>query len=123
VFEDHVPVRELLSEKGEGQVLVVDGDGSLRIGIVGDKMAAKAVANGWVGLIVFGAIRDSADISQLALGVMALGTTARRAWTDTRGARDVPVTIGGACFESGNWVYADRDAVLVSPKELTVGSR
>lgn len=123
VFEDHVPVRDLLSEKGEGRVLIVDGEGSRRIGIVGDKMAAKAVDNGWAGVIVNGVIRDAADIRSLSLGVKALGTTARRAWANTQGVRDVPVIFGDVCFESGNWVYADADAVLVSRKELAIGSR
>ena len=118
IFEDHVPVREALSQSGEGCVLVVDGGGSMRIGIVGDKMSAMAVKNGWTGVIVFGAIRDSAGINRLDLAVKALGTTARRAWDKAEGQIGVPLEIGSTRFEAGNWIYADADSILVSKTEL-----
>ena len=51
-------------------------------------------------------------------GVKALGTTARRPPPDVSGVRDAPVTIGGATFRPGDWVYADGDAVLVASRRL-----
>ena len=34
------------------------------------------------------------------------------------GLRDVPVTVAGVTVRPGDWVYADKDGVLVSPTEL-----
>jgi regulator of ribonuclease activity A len=117
-FEDHTPVLAALSEAGNGRVLVVDGESSLRVGLMGDRLAAIGAANGWVGLVIDGAIRDSLGIEQLTIGVKALGTTARRGWIPGAGQRDVPLLIGGVTFSPGDWVYADVDCVLVSPHEL-----
>ena len=80
-FEDHTPVLNVLSEPGNGRVLVVDGQGSLRIGLMGDRLAEIGVRNGWAGVVINGAIRDSLGIDALAIGVKALGATARRGWT------------------------------------------
>ncbi len=52
VFEDNSLVRAALEEPGAGKVLVVDGSGSLRCALVGDKLAELASRNGWAGLVV-----------------------------------------------------------------------
>jgi regulator of ribonuclease activity A len=118
VHEDHIRARALCSEPGQGRVLVIDAGGSLRIGIMGDTMAALAAQNGWAGAVIFGAVRDTAAIDALDFGVKALGTTARRNYVDMGGVVDKPVSFGGITFAPGAWVYADRDAVIVSPRRL-----
>lgn len=121
-FEDHTPVLRALGEAGHGRVLVVDGGGSLRVGLMGDRLAAIAADNGWAGLVVNGAIRDSVGINALPIGVKALGTTARRGWEAAASERDAPVTFGGVRFAEGDWIYADTDCVLVSATELDLAN-
>lgn len=118
VHEDHRRVKELAEQPGEGRILVVDGGGSLRVGLMGDMMAAAALRNGWVGAVIFGAVRDSVGIDALDFGVKALGTTARRGNLDLGGLVGAPVTLGGVIIKPGDWIYADRDAVLVSEKRF-----
>jgi regulator of ribonuclease activity A len=120
VFEDHQPVLEVLTEPGQGRVLVVDAGGSLRVGVMGDRVASVGAGNGWAGAVIFGAVRDSEAINALEFGVKALGATARRTFAHSGAARDMPVRFGSVTFAPGNWVYADRDAVLVSPAQLTL---
>ena len=79
VYEDNSLVRAALEEPGEGRVLVVDGGGSLRCALVGDKLAELGHKNGWAGIVVYGCIRDSAPISSIAIGVKAIATNPRRA--------------------------------------------
>ena len=121
-FEDHTPVLNTLSEPGEGRVLVVDAGGSLRVGVMGDRLAEIAVRNRWAGAVINGAIRDSAAIDGLSFGVKALGATARRNWQPTRGDRGLKVSFGDVEFVSGHWIYADRDAVIVSAGSLDVSA-
>ncbi|MCX4529669.1 MULTISPECIES: ribonuclease E activity regulator RraA [unclassified Streptomyces] len=114
-LEDNALLRELVNTPGEGAVLVVDGGGSLRTALIGDLIAGAAVRNGWAGLIINGAVRDSVALGGLDLGVKALGTTPRKSAKTGAGVADAPVTIGGTVFHPGDTVYADEDGVAVLP--------
>lgn len=115
---DHRQVRALAVLPGEGRVIVVDGGSSMQVALLGDRIATAAMANGWAGIVALGAIRDSAAIDALNFGVKALGTIARRAETEVGGDTDVDLTVGGVKVRSGDWIYADADAVVVSPRRL-----
>lgn len=117
-FEDNSRVREAVHEPGRGRVLLVDGGGSLERSMLGDVLAAKAVENGWSGVIVLGAIRDSAVIATLDLGVKALGTVPRKTERRGVGERDVPLRVGASTVMPGQWLYADGDGVLVCDAAL-----
>lgn len=116
--EDNSRVREAVAESGHGRVLVIDGGGSMRRAMLGDLLAAKAVENGWAGVVVIGAIRDSAAIGALDLGVKALGTCPRKTDKHDRGMRDVAVEIGGVIVRPGDWLCADEDGVVISDAVL-----
>jgi regulator of ribonuclease activity A len=113
VFEDNVLVREALSEAGRGRVLVVDGAGSVRHALVGGMIAHLAHENGWAGLVVNGAIRDSDEISSVPVGLKALATSPRRSEKRGEGERDVPISFAGVNFEPGHLLYADPDGIVV----------
>jgi regulator of ribonuclease activity A len=120
--EDNSLVRTLLSEPGQGRVLVIDGGGSLSTALCGDQLAAKAVENDWRGLVVYGAIRDAAEIAQLPLGVKALNTCPLKSRKRGLGERDIPVRFGEVTFHSGEWLYADRDGIIVSSVPILLQS-
>jgi regulator of ribonuclease activity A len=116
--EDNALIKQLAGEAGNGHVLVVDGGGSLRTALVGDKIAALAAASGWAGLVLFGAIRDAAALRTIDIGIKALGTNP---WTSAKagtGSIDIPLVIGGATFTPGAWLYSDEDGILVADREL-----
>ena len=115
---DNQLLRTLLGEPGEGAVLVVDGDGSTEVALLGDMLAALAAENGWAGLVIHGAVRDSAEIAGIEIGVKALGVNPAKSLKTGAGEVDTAVTFGGVVFEPGNWIYCDEDGVLVSPTRL-----
>lgn len=117
-FEDNSKVKELASRPGEGQVIVVDGGGSMRCALLGDQIAAAAAANGWAGLLINGCVRDVDALGRLALGVQALGAHPLK--TDKRGLGDidVPVRFAGLRFVPGHWLYADLNGVIVADGDL-----
>ncbi len=117
--EDIGLMRAAVGQAGHGQVLVIDGGGSLARALFGDVMAEVAMRNGWAGLVIHGAIRDSVEIDAMDIGVKALGTVPRRGERTGAGETDVPVTFGGVTFTPGHRLVADDDGVIVLPAGLT----
>ena len=118
VFEDNVLVREALETDGRQQVLVVDGEGSTRCALVGDRLALLAHDNGWAGIVINGCIRDSAEIAEIPVGVKALHTVPRKSSKEGAGERDVPVHFAGITFTPGHYLYADPDGIIVADRDL-----
>lgn len=115
VFEDNEMVRALLEERGNGQVLVVDGGGSTRCALVGGNLAQLGVDNGWAGIVVNGFIRDSEEISEKEIGVKALGTHPRKSEKGLhKGHRNRSFSFAGVQFKPGQWLYADADGIIVA---------
>lgn len=111
---DTVLVKKVLAEPGAGQVLVVDGGGSLHCALLGDLTAAKAAALGWAGVIVFGAVRDVDVLRDIPMGIKALGTSPRKPRQEGAGVIDADVTFGAVTFRPGQMVWSDSDG-LVTP--------
>jgi len=111
---DNALVKAALAEPGDGRVLVVDGGGSLESALMGDLIAGSAVAQGWSGVIIHGAVRDVVALRGLALGALALGSNPRKSAKDGKGERDTPVSFGGVEFVPGQTVWADEDGVVAT---------
>ena len=116
--EDNVLLRQVLSGPGEGQVLVVDGGGSLHTSLVGDVIAGLARENGWAGLVVNGAVRDVVALGGLDIGLKALGSNPRKSAKAGAGEVDVPISFGGVRFEPGAQLYSDEDGIVVADGPL-----
>jgi regulator of ribonuclease activity A len=112
-FEDNALVKSTLASPGNGAVLVVDGSGSLRTALMGDMIAASAVANGWAGVVINGAIRDREAIAELPLGVKALGSNPRKSAKAGAGETDVDLLIDGVTIRKGATIWCDPDGILI----------
>lgn len=113
-FQDNALLKSVLSEPGDGAVLVIDGDGSLHTALVGDLIAELGRSNGWAGIIVNGAVRDAATLRTMDIGIKALGTNPRKSSKTGAGERDVDVAFGGVTFVPGETVYSDDDGIVVT---------
>ncbi|MBE9373466.1 ribonuclease E activity regulator RraA [Saccharopolyspora sp. HNM0983] len=111
--QDNALLKEVLSGPGGGQVLVIDGGGSLHTALVGDVIAELGRSNGWSGIVVNGAVRDSAVLSEMDFGVKALGTNPRKSTKTGAGTTDEVVELGGIRFVPGEYLLADSDGVVV----------
>lgn len=117
-YHDNSKVREMLETDGTGKVLFVDGNGSCQKALLGDQLAILAIENGWEGVIVNGAIRDVAMMSQMELGVQAIGSCPFK--TEKRGAGEVNVTLSiyNQLIQPGDYIYADWNGILLSSEKL-----
>jgi len=114
-------VQEVLQSPGQGKILVVDGGASLNAAILDSAAVTMAQQNGWKGIIVNGAIRNADSMKNSQIGVKALGTHPSRG-QQAMGQRSMALNFGGVNLSPGNWVYADKDGIVVSQTSLPVGA-
>ena len=118
VHEDNALVRAMLETQGDGNVLVIDGGGSLRRALVGGQLGLLAQDNGWAGIVVDGCIRDTDEINACEIGVRALGAHPQKSAKKGAGERNLRVHIAGVAVNPGDWIYADADGILVAQQKL-----
>ncbi len=118
VYEDNVLVKKALQSIPEGSVLVVDGGGSRKCALLGDNLAQIAVTRKLAGIIVYGCIRDSAQINEMDIGIFALGTNPLKSNKQGKGQENVPVQFAGLNIEPGFHLYGDEDGILISEDQL-----
>jgi len=118
VFEDNALVRQILETDGRGRVLVIDGGGSRRCALVGGRLGAVAYENGWAGLVINGGVRDTAELSQIPIGIRALSSVPLRSGKAGAGQLGRPLTFAGVAFVPGSFLYADGDGIVVSERNL-----
>lgn len=118
VHEDNSLVRQALEEKSKGEILVVDGGGSTRCALLGDRLATLGKENGWAGIVVFGAVRDSAVLKTIDFGVKALCSSPRKSLKRQEGQRDIKLSFAGVEISPGNYLYCDEDGIILSTDSL-----
>ena len=117
-FESNGLIAEVLEENGEGRVLVVDGGGAVRRGLIDAELAQLAVDNGWEGIIVYGAVRQIQQLENLDIGIHALAPIPVSADESSDGESDVPVNFGGVTFLPEDYIYADLTGIILSQEPL-----
>ena len=117
-FESNGLIAEVLEENGEGRVLVVDGGGAVRRGLIDAELAQLAVDNGWEGIIVYGAVRQIQQLENLAIGIHALAPIPVSADESSAGESDIPVNFGGVTFFPEDYIYADLTGIILSQEPL-----
>ncbi|WP_343629860.1 ribonuclease E activity regulator RraA [Roseateles sp.] len=117
-LDDNSLVKAAVESFGAGRVLVVDGGGSLRRSLVGGNLAVSAARNGWAGLLIHGAVRDLEELRAASVGLFALGHVPMPTERREQGLADVPVQIEGVWIRPGDWLYADEDGIVVTPRPV-----
>lgn len=104
---------------GEGDVIVVDAAG-LPPAVWGELATESAKNKKLAGLVVHGAVRDTAVIRELNFPVWAAVVTSHAGDPKGLGEINVPITIAGQRICPGDWIVADDDGVMVLPAERAI---
>ena len=112
---DNLMVHKALELAVPGDVIVVDAGGDLTNAIIGEIMVGDAVLRQLGGIVINGAIRDSAVIRKDGFPVFAAGVTHRGPYKDGPGEINVPIAIDGMVIEPGDLVIGDDDGLLCVP--------
>lgn len=119
-YEDNSLVAQQVELPGEGKVLVVDGGGSIRCGLLGDNLALKAANNKWEGIVVYGCIRDVDIIASIDLGVQAIGSHPMKSVKRNIGLLGEQLHFANVIFIPSEYIYCDNNGVLVSAEPLVI---
>ncbi|MDH5539159.1 MAG: RraA family protein [Rhizobacter sp.] len=110
---------DLIDEAPRGSVIVISIDGGEPdVAVWGGLMTAGAVANGHVGAVLDGGVRDLTEIRRdydfpVYARAVSPGTTLGRYRTV---ASQVPVRVGGIMVHPGDLIVGDIDGVIVVPQ-------
>jgi RraA family protein len=115
---DNLLVHKALDVARAGDVIVVDAGGYAEQAIIGELMATRAKQRGIAGLVIWGAIRDSAELGAGSYPVFACGVTHRGPYKDGPGEINVPVSIAGMSVSPGDIIVGDADGLVAVPQAL-----
>lgn len=107
----------LRDEEGAGRILVVDNSEEF-FGVVGDKLMTFAKENNWKAIILNGYVRDTDTTKDINVGLLAIGTCPLRNFEITNSQRDIELNFAGVTFNTGDYIYADNDGVIISKDSL-----
>lgn len=107
----------LRDEDGKGRIVVVDNSQEF-FGVVGDKLMAFALKNNWQAIILNGYVRDTDETKNINVGLAAIGTCPLRNFEETQGQRDVELSFEGLTFNTGDYIYADNDGIILTKSKL-----
>ncbi len=112
---DNLALHHVIAAASPGDVIVADYGGSCDSGPFGEIMALACQLRGIAGLVIDGAVRDSAEIAAMGFPVFARGLDIRGTTKRDRGEIDIALEIGGVRITPGDMIVADADAVIVLP--------
>ena len=114
---DNLKIHQALQLAAPGDVLVVNGQGSLAHGLFGELMATAATARGIAGLVIDGAVRDIAPLESLHFPVFGRGICPAGPSKEGTGEVGYSVACGGVVCSAGDLVIGDSDGVVIIPRE------
>ena len=115
---DNSLAKELISQKGNGKILFIDGNASKTVALLGDNLAQQALENNWSGIVVNGMVRDVEILRSIPLAIYARGSCPKKSNKNNAGNINVDVCIDGVDIKPGFWSYGDENGILISPAKL-----
>ncbi|MEO0034739.1 MAG: hypothetical protein RLZZ501_762 [Pseudomonadota bacterium] len=116
---DNACVHWLCSTANPGEVVVVAAGGLEDVAMLGEMVTRQSQLRNLGGIVVDGAVRDSAAVVALDLPVFCRGRTARGPHKNFGGYIDAPAAVGGVAVQPGDLILGDEDGVVVVPLAWT----
>jgi regulator of RNase E activity RraA len=112
---DNLMLHKALDLAMPGDVIVCDAGGDMTNAIIGELMTSHAIKRGIAGIVINGAIRDSAAIRAGHFPVFAAGVTHRGPYKDGPGEINVTIAIDGMSIAPGDLILGDDDGLVSVP--------
>jgi RraA family protein len=112
---DNLMIHTALALAEAGDVIVVDGGGDLTQAVFGGLMRTTALVKGLAGLVIDGAVRDTAEFAEGGLCCFAKGAVHRGPSKEGPGEVNVPIACAGMVVFPGDLMLGDTDGVICIP--------
>ncbi|MFV1974556.1 MAG: 3-hexulose-6-phosphate synthase [Candidatus Scalindua sp.] len=99
----------------QGDVIVIDS-GGVGPAVWGELATHSAIQKKIAGVVVNGAIRDSAEIRKLQFPAFAKMVMPNAGEPKGFGEVGIPISISGITINNGDWIIGDSDGLMVMPK-------
>ncbi|MGX9697961.1 4-carboxy-4-hydroxy-2-oxoadipate aldolase/oxaloacetate decarboxylase [Janthinobacterium lividum] len=110
---DNLMLHYAMLKARSGDVLVVDAKGFMEAGVWGDVFTEQAQRIGLAGLVIHGAVRDAAAMTQAGFPVFSRGLSIKGTGKHQPGRLNVTITIGDVGIDPGDIIVGDQDGVVV----------
>lgn len=110
---DNLMLHYAMLKARPGDVLVVDAKGFLEAGVWGDVFTEQAQRIGLAGLVIHGAVRDAAAMTQAGFPVFSRGLSIKGTGKHQPGRINVTISIGDVGIDPGDIIVGDQDGVVV----------
>jgi len=100
---------------GNGDVIVIDSGGA-GPAVWGELATHSAIQKKLAGVVVNGAIRDSAEIRKLQFPAFTKLIMPNAGEPKGFGEIGIPINISGITINNGDWIVGDSDGLVVLPK-------
>lgn len=114
---DNLMFHKAMDMAGEGDIIVVDGEGCTNHSLCGEIMMRYALKRGIKGFVIDGCIRDIEGLKKLDFSVYARGIQPKGPYKNGPGEINVPVSIGGQVVCPGDILCCDMDGIVVIKPE------
>lgn len=112
---DNATIHIALKYVKPGEILVIKTSYAEPVGFVGELLATQMIAAGVRGFVTDGGVRDSPNLRNMPLVILARHIRAAGATKERFGSLDEPVIIGGCIVHSGDIVVLDPDGAVAIP--------
>lgn len=116
--DDNSLAKELISQKGDGKILFIEGNASKAVALLGDNLAQQALDNNWLGIVINGMVRDVEILKTIPLAIYARGSCPKKSNKNNAGNINVNICIDGVDIKPTFWAYGDENGILISPTKL-----
>lgn len=114
---DSLMVRKAMVIAQSGDVIVIDGSGSISNSLWGGNRSKVAATRGVAGVIVDGSTRDIAETQELGLPLFARALCPMASLSAGAGELNFPISCGGLVVNPGDIIVADSEGIVVIPKD------
>ena len=101
-----------------GDVIVLDGGGSMSRSLCGEIMFNYSKSKGIAGFVLDGCIRDADAVNSIGFPVYAKGVTPQGPWKFGPGEINVPIACCGQVVFPGDIIVGDPDGIVVIRPEM-----